>query len=546
MARAPLLRRRKTNTVRFSFFNFFFLISLRAAELRRAFNELEARFNAEKQRADKEKQRADATERVARDVSCARLLVEGVAISATTGSTTSSHVDSSAHAPAVFAPLGENDVADVSDVYNNNNANHAWSTLPENFKRPSALLVQAIARDLAVANEADVAFLVNLMVGDLVGVLGLDWTVSAEKPVLKWRPDIFLLLKNGRIVGVIEVKKNGVAGGDKDPFTAAPVAGQLWDYVKLLEQCGIANAVAMLHTGSRAAIVKCAPGVERKLLMTAVADNPAAVIKMTLQYLRTAQRCSDAATDLAVDFGKSVADRLIRRVLKNGKISWATCSTSGLTFSHVPAYQAGDEILLWTELGRGSFGSCFLASIGEYALAIKVLFHRAESAEAPAVIVTAEDECNSIKSVYTEANGWSAKIARLFGASWTATRGNLQMVAMPLCTPLPLEQRQRRLPDVEAALKKLARSEKVYSFDKGDFGWRHVMTLQGEVVFVDFGLLVSVQSTVHTPEQWVEQAMRYLQETVDVRSHHAFLGEVALDPSNESSSSDGEDDNDEK
>jgi hypothetical protein len=34
------------------------------------------------------------------------------------------------------------------------------------------------------------------------------------------------------------------------------VAGQLWDYVKLLEQCGIENA--MLHTGSRAAIVKFA------------------------------------------------------------------------------------------------------------------------------------------------------------------------------------------------------------------------------------------------------------------------------------------------
>jgi hypothetical protein len=42
---------------------------------------------------------------------------------------------------------------------------------------------------------------------------------------------------------------------------------------------------------------------------------------------------------------------------------------------------------------------------------------------------------------------------------------------------------------VEAALKKLASSTIVYRLDD-DFGWRHVMTLHKEVVFVDFGLLV--------------------------------------------------------
>jgi hypothetical protein len=544
MGRAPLLRRRTTNAVRVSFFLCLFLISFRAAELRRVVSELQARVNCEKQRADEAKQRAEEAEqradeakqraeeaeRSARSVSRARLLVEGVVIKTTIGSTTSSHVDSNAHESAALALLDEKDVADVSDVYAD--AKLAWSALPEHFKSPSGLLVKASEpAGLTVASEADVALLVHLMVGDLVGVLGLDWTVSAEKTVLKWRPDIFLLLKNGRIVGVVEVKKKGVAGGDKDPFTAALVAGQLWDYVKLLEQCGIANAVAMLHTGSRAAIVKCAPGGERTLLMTAVADTPPAVIKMTLQYLRTAQQCSAAATDLAVDFGKSVANRLIRRVQRNGKISWATCSTPGLTFSCVPGHQLSDDILLWTELGRGSSGSCFLASIDGRALAIKVLFHRAES---PAMM-TAENECTCLKSIYTTANGWSDKIARLFGGSWTATRGDLQIVAMPLCSPLPLEQRQSRLSDVKTALTKLARTGKVYSFDNDDFGWRHVMMLQGEVVFVDFGLLVSLESTTLTPEKWVEQAMERLQANVGVQSHHAFLGEAPLDPSNESS-----------
>ena len=73
-------------------------------------------------------------------------------------------------------------------------------------------------------------------------------------------------MANGRFVGLIVVKLDGT-----DSFTAESLASQLWDCVQLLEQSGVANAVAMLHTGKRAAIVACAPGGDRKLQMTNVA-----------------------------------------------------------------------------------------------------------------------------------------------------------------------------------------------------------------------------------------------------------------------------------
>jgi hypothetical protein len=87
---------------------------------------------------------------------------------------------------------------------------------------------------------------------------------------------------------------------------------------------------------------------------------------------------------------------------------------------------------------------------------------------------------------------------------------------------------------VEAALKKLASSTIVYRLDD-DFGWRHVMTLHKEVVFVDFGLLVSLASTTLGAEAWVGAAMTLLHNTINSEAHSVFLGAVASHPSNESS-----------
>jgi hypothetical protein len=61
------------------------------------------------------------------------------------------------------------------------------------------------------------------------------------------------------------------------------------------------------------------------------------------------------------------------------------------------------------------------------------------------------------------------------------------------------------------------------------------MTLHKEVVFIDFGLLVSLASTTLGAEAWVGAAMQLLRETSHKESHSVFLGAVASHPSNESS-----------
>jgi hypothetical protein len=146
--------------------------------------------------------------------------------------------------------------------------------------------------------------------------------------------------------------------------------------------------------------------------------------------------------------------------------------------------------------------------------------------------MAANQELANIKAVYTTANGWSDAIVNLFAGSWAVNRDRLSMLAMPLCTALPFAERAGRLADVEAALIKLARGTIVYRLGD-DFGWRHVMMLHTEVVFVDFGLLVPLASTA---EAWVGQAMQHLRETIDNKSHSVYLGAIASHPSNESSS----------
>jgi hypothetical protein len=352
-----------------------------------------------------------------------------------------------------------------------------------------------------------------------------------------------LLTANGRIVGLIEVKKDGTA--DRDPFTSAAVAGQLLDYVQLLEQSGVSNAVAMLHTGKRAAVVARAPDGDRKLQMTVIATTAPDVAKLTLQYLRTADALSISAP--VVDFSRKVDNRLVRCVKPIGTIRWLQVSTSGLRFRAVPEHDTNADIVLWTELGRGAFGSCFLASIGDRAFALKVL-QSAPPAAAPSsgiappaaapsssILLTANQELANIEAVYTNANGWSDAIVDLFAGSWAMTRDRLSMLAMPLCTALPIAERAGRLADVEAALKKLARGTIVYRLGD-DFGWRHVMTLHAEVVFVDFGLLVPLASTTLSADAWVEAAMQHLRDTINSEAHSVFLGAIASHPSNESSS----------
>jgi hypothetical protein len=183
----------------------------------------------------------------------------------------------------------------------------AWYKLPEPLKESASCLSGGAQ---TVANEADVANVVTELVRDLVGVLSLQLTVRIEKTVLQWRPDYLLLTANGRIVGLIEVMQDGTA--DRDPFMSVAVAGQLLDYVQLLEQSGVSDAVAMLHTGKRAAVVACVPGVERKLQMTDVAATAPDVAKLTLQYLRTANALSISAP--VVDFSAAVSKRLVRCV----------------------------------------------------------------------------------------------------------------------------------------------------------------------------------------------------------------------------------------
>jgi hypothetical protein len=401
-------------------------------------------------------------------VSRARLLAEGVTVNVAADASESSHVGGGSHDDAsVVAYSGA--LADVADLCNRvgvfgraatqREQLDAWYQLPPALTE-SASCVSAGAQ--TIASEADVAIVVTWLVRDLINVLELPLMVRAERTVLQWRPGTFLLTANGRIVGLIEVKKDGTS--NRDPFLSAAVAGQLWDYVELLEQSGVSNAVAMLHTGKRAAIVARAPGDDRTLQMTDIATTAPDVAKLTLQYLRTANALSISAP--TIDFSAAVSERLVRCVSVAGTIRWQQVSTSGLRFRAVPEHVANAEIVLWTELGRGAFGSCFLASIGDCAFALKVL----ATAPSSSISSPADQELDNLKAVYKQANGWSDEIVNLFAGSWAVTRDRLSMLAMPLCTALPVAERTNRLADVEAALKKLASSTIAYRLDD-DFGW---------------------------------------------------------------------------
>jgi hypothetical protein len=449
--------------------------------------ELQRRLDEATRRADEATRRADAEAQARFNMdlqnmarSRARLLAQGVTVRLAPDASESVHIDGISHQAATIGAWA-GDLADVADVcaavdqvFGSNDEGQrvsAWRTLQQPLTEPSKC-----AYAHTVSTEADVARVVISMVEDLVGVLGLEMRVKSEKMRIGWQPDVCLLLQNGRVVGAIEVKKNGTEA--KNPFSAELVAGQLFNYVRLLEQSGVRDAVAMLHTGSRAAIVRCAPGGARTLLMTDVATAPAAVAKLTLQFLQMVSERSRAAAAVSVDFSKHVANRVIRQVNSAGFITWIEESTNGLEFGAVPLHSS-EKILLWTELGRGAFGSCFLASLGGQAFALKIMFLSADSiATGPEIAaattkLSATQERVTIATIYQERHGWSAAVVALFNGSWAVARNRLPMLAMPLCRPLAVGERQSRLGDVQGALEKLAVSGLVFCLESNDFGWRH-------------------------------------------------------------------------
>lgn len=98
-----------------------------------------------------------------------------------------------------------------------NAANVCWRTVKEG--------------QMFYGSEFDIVYIARMFLDDILAALKLRLDFCAEVTIKRFRPDLCVLLLDGRfLVGVVEVKKPG-----HNIMTAPTVLGELFDQMMLLE-----------------------------------------------------------------------------------------------------------------------------------------------------------------------------------------------------------------------------------------------------------------------------------------------------------------------
>ena len=105
-------------------------------------------------------------------------------------------------------------------------------------------------------NETSPQDYICLVIKDLLECCGFnEVSVVKEASLFSLRPDLIVVLLNGRLFFVVEVKNPSDDKSSEDVFKAETVAGQVLDYLNALKQQGMDWPFALLTTYNNSAIV---------------------------------------------------------------------------------------------------------------------------------------------------------------------------------------------------------------------------------------------------------------------------------------------------
>ena len=223
-----------------------------------------AMFFAEREKASKEAEKAKKAERELLATSCLQLFFHGgsaqrslfdAGLMSSKGSSAkrSATIDSNTiNVDAVdWNGFVSNVTVDDLSAFRSGNSTEEIrqkiNALRPEMRKPSAFLVTQRGATVSVCNEAGVQFALQNVVNDALTMLGnVESGLSVEVTTDGARPDIVLIEKDGRALGVIEVKNDS-----PDVFTCSNIAGQVLHYLNVFDNRGVRPMIGMVHTLNR-------------------------------------------------------------------------------------------------------------------------------------------------------------------------------------------------------------------------------------------------------------------------------------------------------
>jgi hypothetical protein len=343
-----------------------------------------------------------------------------------------------------------------------------------------AELRSTAGREINWKSESDVQHYVRLVIVELILMAGLDMSCSNEVTIVGMRPDIWVIVLNGRPVGILEVKKprRGILE-DRN------VLGQVLDYLRVLRhQFGVRNPYAICTTYEQWRVCRLpesdnAIGGQRLVEATPVIDGYGdaaefcAIMIATLHLMRHSP-LDQRSAELPVKLQSS------RAYMKVDKITWIWVTTAAITLDY-SLMCMGTTFLLVQDLGFGAHGHAWLAcsANGRSVCVLKIARRMGASsgfADSGGVMVhTPEEQLKSELTMWNLVNSDDCPPADLVVVAGKSA------LRMPFVNAVASGECNE---EVANAVVRISRLGVIHR----DLHWRHVRKIPGgPIVFIDFG-----------------------------------------------------------
>ena len=338
-------------------------------------------------------------------------------------------------------------------------------------------------KPLKYASESDIARYSHSCLSDVLHGLknlnGRDIELFNEYTVASLRPDLVVMITNGRPIGYCEVKKPNVIGRADRPLEDDRVLGQAYDYVMDLRyEHGVQWAFVLVttfrhwrvvwidDTTSRdAAALDRIDGVMGSYTPAVAADHPSIRSLCVSDVLNAegnpAVGCFLGSVLLKMAsspvFETSVGDRLWPWISNRG-MTWKKFSVTDLTTSF-PSDPRPPFVRI-RQLGGGRDGMCWEIGKGNSRFALKIIRQREG--------ISTRDVASDEEKVWRAIWGIRARAIEVMGRA---------ALVMPLVATFRSEAEfRKRLPEAKEAVRCIARLHYVHNdlrHSNGTVKWEH-------------------------------------------------------------------------
>jgi hypothetical protein len=346
-------------------------------------------------------------------------------------------------------------------------------------------------REICWKSESDVQHYVRAVIVELNKMAGLDLYCSNEVSIVGMRPDIWVIVLNGRPVGILEVKK------PKRGILEAPaVAGQILDYLRVLRfQFGVRSPCGIVTTYEQWRVFhlpdddNAATGL--RMVEAAPVINGYGAAHVFTAAIVAALRLMRSSVLLPLPTALPLELQTAHAYMRVDKNAWSWMTFAAPITLQYNKMTLGNSFYLVSDLGAGAHGHAWLAcSNTGHVCALKIARSMGSSTEfaigcASNRVTSPEQQLKDEAVAWNLVNKGNCPEARLIVVAGKPA------LRLPFVQPIVAGECDDKVKQAVLCMAHLGVWHR-------DLQWRHVRKSNGHVIFIDFGNCeISVPASRH-------------------------------------------------